>query len=200
MWICLPQAGLPSIRDEIEAAWLEGRGELTEEQVLWILFWILFRMTFWILFRILVGTLVGILFRILVGHIRFPKFLIRGVSWQMSRFSEKSLILVILFFFFFYTFFLMNWLQSRELTEEQVFRKAFDTDYFFKLFFIHILILKFICGHIWFQSFCSDLSWVDFDLASSQKVAAIVGKWLSILTSKTIEPIHSGEKFLNEKN
>ena len=34
MWICLPQAGLPSIRDEIEAAWLEGRGELTEEQVL----------------------------------------------------------------------------------------------------------------------------------------------------------------------
>ena len=33
MWICLPQEGLPSIRDEIEAAWLEGRGQLTDEQV-----------------------------------------------------------------------------------------------------------------------------------------------------------------------
>ena len=94
------------------------------------------------------------------------------------------------------------------MAEEQVFRKAFDTEYFFKIIFYshsdskvgYWIFKKNICGHIWFQSFCSDLSWVDFDLASSQKVAAIVGRWLSILTSKTIEPIHSGKKFLNEKN
>ena len=28
-----PQVGLPPIQDDIEAAWLEGKGELTEEQV-----------------------------------------------------------------------------------------------------------------------------------------------------------------------
>ena len=27
------QVGLPPIQDDIEAAWLEGKGELTEEQV-----------------------------------------------------------------------------------------------------------------------------------------------------------------------
>ena len=31
--IFVPQEGLPLIRDGIEAAWREGRGELTDEQV-----------------------------------------------------------------------------------------------------------------------------------------------------------------------
>ena len=92
MWICLPQAGLPSIKDEIEAVWLEGRGELTDEQVLWILFRILFKI------------LLRILLRILVGHILMPKFLIRGEGWaDRGACFQKSLWYWILFLNKFYS-------------------------------------------------------------------------------------------------